>query len=569
MDGPRGEPVVIRVTRFARRLAFFSAAAVLALSWPSGAAYASVVATIDRADVELNESFTLDVTVDSAIDVEPNVAALEKDFYILSRSELRNTTIVNGQINRTRTWTYVLMAKQAGDFIIPPVLVGNEQSKPLTVTIAPVRAALPGQSDIFVVAEADHRETFVQAQVLYKVKVYRAVATRQPRLSEPDISGVDVLVELAAQERSYDSLIDGKNYNVVERVYALFPQASGELAIAPALFEARVLRDGRITGRKIFKSDPVEIEVKPIPPPPADFPDAAWFPASRVELAEEWSREPDSLPAGEPITRRITVSALGQLSTQIPVIEPVESDGIKVYPDKPELHVNAVPGGIQATRKDQYAMIAVEPGDVRLPALSLPWWNVGTGEWQVATLPARTVHIEISADALPPVAAAAAAHDAGSGTVLVHSNFWRHVSEGLVGLWLATLIVWWWSRRESALSAGREPKAPPVQRRKAAFMRAARQAAGRSDADTVKSSLLSWGRLQWPDNPPRSMREISARVPEPLSGELRRLCESSYGPGRGAWKGAGLAAALRSFKAEAEDRAGRSAEPLPPLMPQT
>ena len=34
------------------------------------------------------------------------------------------------------------------------------------------------------------------------------------------------------------ALVFGKAYNVVERVYAIFPQQSGQIAIAPARFEA-------------------------------------------------------------------------------------------------------------------------------------------------------------------------------------------------------------------------------------------------------------------------------------------------------------------------------------------
>lgn len=549
-----------------------AAALLVLLCAPCDAVLASVVASIDRADVELNESFTLDVTVDTAVNTEPDVTALEKDFYVVSQSALSNTTIINGEISRSRTWTYVLMAKQAGDFVIPPIAVGNEQSQALQISIAPVRAASPGQSDIFVVTDVDHDETYVQAQVLYRIKVYRAVATRQPRLSEPDIGGVDVLVELAADEKSYDSLIDGKNYNVVERVYALFPQASGEISIKPALFEARVLRDGRITGRKLFKSDPVRIEVRPIPPPPPGFPNAAWFPAKSVELAEEWSREPDRLPAGEPITRRITVTAVGQLSTQIPVIEPVASDGIKVYPDKPELQVSAVPSGMLATRKDQYALIAVEPGEVSLPELSLPWWNIDEGQWEIATLPERTVSILPSADAMPKPSVASELllkNESVGGTLVVHSNTWRRVSEVLAGIWLVTLFGWWWSRRKSGTPSSHQRTPPPAHKQRAQFIKEARQAAESGDARTLKSALLHWARLQWPENAPRSIGEIAARVPEPLSTELDTLSRNSYGPHGESWNGAGLARALRASRLSAGKPEERAREDLPPLMPQT
>ena len=550
------------------RLLAAAAAALLALALPVQQARASVVAAVDRSDVELNESFTLDVTVDTAIDLEPDVSALEEDFYILSRSELRNTTIINGRINRNRTWTYVLMAKEAGEFVIPPIVVGSEQSEPLHVVISPVEDVLPGESDVYVVAEVDYRETYVQAQVLYKVKVYRAVATRQPRLGDPNISGVDVLIERPVDERSYESIIDGKNYSVVERVYALFPQASGELSIAPAIFEARVLRDGRITGRKIFKSEPVSIEVKPIPPPPADYPDAAWFPAKSVELADEWSREPSELAAGEPVTRRITVTAVGQLSTQIPVIEPVEPAGVKLYPDKPELRVTPVAAGIEATRRDQYAMIAVDPGEVRLPAVELPWWNIDAGAWQVATLPAKTLSIAPSADALavPAEIAATAAEAVTPGASVAQPAFWRPAALALGAAWLGTLLLWWRSRRVPEAPGSAPQKPGPARKLKAAYLRSARLAALRGDPAAAKSSLMEWARFEWPQQPPRSVAAIAARVAEPLAGELRRLCETSYGPGNRSWDGAELAAALRSVQA-VEARERRPGDVLPPLMP--
>ena len=91
-------------------------------------------------------------------------------------------------------------------------------------------------------------------------------------------------------------MLDGKAYNVVERVVAIYPQESGQISITPARFEARVLRDGRITGRKVFESDAHTITILPIPAPPADYPDAVWLPARDVAIGEEWSRDPTVNP---------------------------------------------------------------------------------------------------------------------------------------------------------------------------------------------------------------------------------------------------------------------------------
>ena len=163
---------------------------------------ASVIATIDRPQVELNETFTLKIIVDTAIDEEPDASALEEDFFVGSRSQLSNTTIINGQISRSRTWTYALMAKRPGKLIIPPVIIANEKSLPIDILITPQSEAILGEADIFVSAELDMNENYVQAQTLLKIKIYRMVQTRQPRLYEPEISGVETLIEIAGDDKN-------------------------------------------------------------------------------------------------------------------------------------------------------------------------------------------------------------------------------------------------------------------------------------------------------------------------------------------------------------------------------
>lgn len=543
----------------------------LILCVPLTSAKAAVIASIDRVNVELNESFTLKVLVDTAIDVEPNASTLEQDFFVGSRSQLSNTTIVNGQITRSRTWTYVLMAKRAGNLVIPPITIGSERSEPVNINVLPQSKTVPGEADIFVAAEVDFDNSYVQAQILYTVKVYRAVATRQPRLSEPEIGGVDVLVEVAGEERSYESLLDGKSYNVVERIYALFPQESGEIRIEPARFEARVLRDGRITGRKVFQSDPIVVTINPIPPPPSQFSQAAWLPAKSVTLSESWSRELDRLPAGEPITRRLKVTALGQLSTQIPLIDLAVSDNVKVYPDKPELQVASVDGGILATRTDQYAMIGTEAGAVELPEIQLPWWDIGAGAWKVATLPARKLSILPSPDAVLPQSvqpSVGADVEKGAGTVVIQSDFWRTVSEGLAGAWILTLLAWWWSgkpKKKKQVAAE-----PPIHKQQSRLLKLTRKAALDGDAATVKSTLLQWGRLQWPDDAPLSIGTLAFRVTDPLQTELQRLSRGSYGPtAEPGWSGEALAKALRSFAVQKDSQEKIEHDVLPPLMPKS
>jgi hypothetical protein len=534
---------------------------------------AAVKARLDRNTVDLNESFLLEIVVDSDIDAQPDVSVLEQDFEVGQSSQLSNTMYVNGQITRSRTWTYQLMAKRAGNFEIPPIRVGNESSQPVRITVREPAQAPPGEADVFITSEIDQAETYVQAQVLYRIKVYRAVPTRQPALRDPEFGGAEVLIELAGDERSYEARLNDRTYSVVERVYAVFPQESGEVSISPARFEARVLRDGRITGRKIFQSEPQTIRVLPIPDPPADFPNAAWLPAHDLQLKESWSRELDELEAGEPITRNIEVSALGLLETQIPAVDAPVVEGVNIYPDRPEMARSIEAGGIRGIRKEQYAMIAVGSGQKRLPELKLPWWDVSTGEWRVATLPERTINVVstgVPVEVQEPAQVADPVEETtGDTLVTVHSEFWRRVAESLAVLWLLTVAAWWWMSRPRREREPREAAPPPIHKQQARCLKDARRSALEGDGAGVRRALLEWSRLEWPTGAPRSIGELADRVSAPLSDELRKLSASAYGSNDIRWDGDAIARYLRSFAVLDPAAAETKDDPLPPLMPQT
>jgi len=534
-------------------------------------ALADVTARVDRPSVDLNESFVLEIVVDTNIDMEPDLSVLDDKFYRGQLSQLSNTTIINGQIRRSRTWTIALMAKATGKQEIPAVSVGNEESLPITITINEPIDAPPGEADVFITSEIDQTDAYVQSQILYRFRVYRAVATRQEGRRDPVITGAEVLIERAGDERSYEAILNGRAYNVIERVLAIYPQASGEISISPARFEARVLRDGRITGRKVFESQAHTVSVLPIPAPPADFPDAAWLPARDVRLSEEWSREPNEVDAGEPVTRKVTISALGQIETQIPAVEPPVVEGMNIYEDKPDLSRLFEAEGIRGVRRDQYAMIGVRGGPVEIPKLEVPWWDIEASEWRVASLPPRTIEIRAldTPVILPPAEEpdTSAEENTEQPVELLTDEFWKSVSQLIAGVWLLTVLAWYWSSRDGKREP-REPEPPPVYKQQARFLKAARKAATAGDKAAVRSAMIEWARLQWPDNAPRSIGEIAMRIAPPLSDELRGLSVSSYSNGAADWDGSSLAKALRSIKLRSEDSEATTASPLPPLMPE-
>jgi hypothetical protein len=157
--------------------------------------------------------------------------------------------------------------------------------------------------------------------------------------------------------------------------------------------------------------------------------------------------------------------------------------------------------------------------------------------------------------------------DAAAPRSLFPASFWQRLSQLLAVLWVLTLFLWWWTSRDRKAVEFRDPEPPPVYKQQARILKAARKAAAAGDGAAVRAAVLEWGRLQWPDDAPRSIGEIADRVAPPLSEELRRLSSASYGREGGGWDGEALAAALRSVTMRPETKTAATADPLPPLMP--
>jgi hypothetical protein len=286
------------------------------------------------------------------------------------------------------------------------------------------------------------------------------------------------------------------------------------------------------------------------------------------------------MEAGEPVTRTITLSALGQIETQLPAVETPEVDGLNVYADKPELRRELEAGGIRGVRQDQYAIIGLAGGEMKLPAVEVPWWDVAAGEWKIATLPERTLEVrgvEAIVPVLPPaveeeLAAPVAEPEAvapSETAVATVDSFWQRATEIIALLWILTLAAWWWSSRTRAQKPRkvREPKEPPVHKQQAALLKTARKAAADGDGSGVRGALLDWGRLQWPGNAPRSIGEFASRMAPPLADELRKLSSVSYGPSGGDFDRDALAGALRQVAILEEHAPAKAQDLLPPLMP--
>ncbi|MDD6907179.1 MAG: BatD family protein, partial [Bacteroidaceae bacterium] len=275
--------------------------------------------TAEAPDVVVSgDQFRLTFTVNTQ-KVRDFLAPSIKGFDVLmgpSRSQQSSTQIINGKVSSSSsiTYTYILMANEAGTYTIPAasIEVGGEKifSNALTIKVLPPdntqqsggqggqrgsasssRGQMAGSritdKDLFITATASKTTVHEQEAILLTYKVYTLVNLRQLLGKMPDLKGFHTQeVELPQQKTFSLEHYQGRNYNTtVWSQYILFPQQSGKLEIPAITFEGVVAQQtipddpfdaffnggGYIEVKKKIVTPKLTINVKPLPAKPAGF----------------------------------------------------------------------------------------------------------------------------------------------------------------------------------------------------------------------------------------------------------------------------------------------------------
>jgi hypothetical protein len=543
----------------------------------------------DRNPVRLNESFHLVFEVDNTVSDNPDFTPLQKDFDILNQSQSSQINIINRQQHSSKKWQLTVIAKRAGNLVIPSIHFGNDRSTPSIITVQQTQASEPGQAstDIFLEVDAEPKNPYVQSQVIYTVRLFFAINFNNASLSEPKIAGGEGIVEKLGEDAQYKTQRNGKRFQVLERKYAIFPQQSGDVTIEPLLLDAKI-SDGRRsrslfddfgflgqsrTRTKRLRSEAIALEVRAIP---KTFTGQHWLPAKQLNLQENWSEEPPQFKAGEPATRTLTLLADGLTAGQLPEFSqfpssssPQNQGEFKQYPDKPKLDEQGTAQGVISRRAEKVAIIPSEAGNYTLPAIEIPWWNTKTDRMEIARLAARTISVQ-PADNVPqpvqpnpaPIAIQPTPTDTPIKTPIIQqptTNHWTWLSLILAIGWLSTIIAWWRTRRKTKST----PK--PETLNDKALIKKLKQACHNNDLKQVKEALISFAQMHWQNNAPHSLGGIAPRCDEPLQTEIQALNRLLYCKKAENWQGAGLWKAFKAYYAQTRKSEKTFVDELEPL----
>ena len=364
----------------------------------STAAYAdvnSLEATIDRNPVMLDEAIRLTVTADGSADRDAfDSSPLLKDFVVGRTSVSSQTSIVNFDTKRTTVWTTTLFPRKEGTFTIPSLTIEGKSTKPIQVKVIPVQEQSNVARDYFVTTNIDVKEAYLNQQLLYTVKLFLSSNIERGSLQAPEMQNAEITQ--LGEDKQYTDIVNGRRYQIIERQFAVVPQASGEFALRGPIFTGEVMaantnqRFGFFNRtQQINRVGPdITVNIKPIPQG-IDYP---WLPSEMVRVDEEWPQG-DSFVAGEPVTRIVTLTALGVVEEQLPDIPEFYPPNFKLYPDQSNTTTVEKDQSLISQRQTSLAIIPTQPGNFVLPEITIPWFNTLTQQTEYATIPARSITV--------------------------------------------------------------------------------------------------------------------------------------------------------------------------------
>lgn len=516
---------------------------------------ADIKVNIDRDPAFINESFQLIFTADNGVG-EPDFSPLNESFDIINRRSEIRSQLINGSFSSSKEWILSVFSKKTGKIKIPAIKFGSllSPSKIINVIDSANSKTSSQKKDIFVEISTDTTSSYVQAQFIYVVKLYISRATKisNASLSEPVSKDGQIIINKLGDDISYESIVEDRSYEIVERKYAIFPQKSGKLTINPIVFKAtsganNIFSFDLFSSRKpvrsiVRRSKEVVFDVKPIP---NDFPNnKTWLPAKDLNIQEQWSTLPDNLKQESAETRTLVLSAVGLPAASLPAIEYIIPKNFKNYPENAKLEDSNDEKGIVGIRKEKMVVIAMQSGDYVIPEISIPWWNTKIDKLEYLVLPERYIKVkaitkEHNNTQQQVIAINNPTKNTKEGVLTpdesIHkgkaSFIWKLLSLFMFLLWLLTLFIWWFVQRKPIKVKKSKKNNSTV------HVKALKKACYKNNSIETRNAILNWSRDKWPNEKLSSIIQIKEHVDVELQSKLDELDNAIYGKNNIKWDG--------------------------------
>jgi len=309
-------------------------------------------------------------------------------------SQTQSVRIIGSQVERSHTWirNYRIRAKEAGEFTLGPVRctvagsvyeTGSSAIHVQAETQKPPGGGRSGLLDFFQRDPLNRGDDRVQVYVetLFDKKSawvgegvvqYVDIHASRPRILGVQFAQVsrdgfwEILPEKYEQSRPLRYTRDGKEwYRYRYAVAYLFPLTGDDRVLPP--FGVRVDYNQFWTRTQVFQTDPLRLQVRPLPPDTGrDFSGAV----GNFTLAGDFDEDGEDFAQDKALTLVLTASGYGNIrSLQAPVFS--ETADFRIMPPQRNTEVRIQDGRVYGRQIFRYLIYPLRIGKMRLPEARL------------------------------------------------------------------------------------------------------------------------------------------------------------------------------------------------------
>ncbi|MDD9204353.1 BatD family protein [Aliivibrio sp. S4MY1] len=438
----------MKKTTLIKKVILFTTLCVSGIS----ASYAQAIATVSKNQITENEVIQLMVSIDKSVDQSTfDPSQLAPDFRSgqigFKESYLNN----NGNTSKYSQWTVSIIPTKMGSLTIPSMNVAGEQTNPITIRVTK-DATAPKSSDVIKVSgELTKDELYEGETAQFDAKI--AIFADIRRLKDPNIitpQGNGIEFSPIGESKQYQTVIDGLQATVVEQAFSVSANQAGQLSFDGLAFTGGLVqteRYGRSTKLIPLNITPKQYQLTVLAKP-ADF-TGTWLPTTDLKLGQQWLVDGKPLSnttieAGTAITRQITLMMEDVPPEKLPKLDIDYPKSVRMYDEKPLIGKDSQGNSVMTIKQ---VIIPHTGGTVKLPAVSIQWWNSTTRKSETATLDSLTLTVTPSTQVNEQkIESQTNAQPETTIKREVDHGFWPYTTLAFALLWILTAIGWAISR---------------------------------------------------------------------------------------------------------------------------
>lgn len=366
--------------------------------------------------------------------------------------------------------------------------------------------------------------------------------------------------------------IGGETYAVQARSYTIFPQITGSFEVPPVEVGLVVAReDASRSPEIVLRTEPVTIEARL---PSGAEGHGLVLSTPRLTVDEQFSRRLEGMRLGESFERQVTMTIDDSVAMLLPPMDFRASEGIAIYPARPEVSDTRNRGALSGTRVDAATYVMEAEGAFVLPAITITWWNLRTSRLEEEVLPEVEFLVEANPDLAAEHLGEPEVEEAGVVDEQVAEKEgafdWRVIVASLVSLVILVVLL---GRIRRKLGSGEGSQSPRVV--EAELFRELEKVVSTGSPQATFTAFVSWlDHLSAQGTPVPAKDFLDRAQDEELTEQYNLLIRGLYGgdsrESKSAWSGPrfskGVRRGRRSFLEGDAKRFGRQ-DPLPPLNP--